>query len=74
MFLPVGKNLLAGLKQRPALTPHPTPQPYGIQAHATHKFVGSLCIPLGEGAVVGEFMNHTTAGEGDIKGAVVLGA
>ena len=56
MFLPVGKNLLAGLKQRPALTPHPTP------------------LPLGEGAVVGEFMNHTTAGEGDIKGAVVLGA
>ncbi|MBO6180605.1 hypothetical protein J6O86_02850, partial [bacterium] len=59
--MPVGKNLLAGLKQRPTLIP----QPYGIQAHATHKFVGSLCIPLGEGAVVGEFMSHTTAGEGE---------
>ncbi|MBO6180060.1 hypothetical protein J6O86_00040 [bacterium] len=54
--MPVGKNLLAGLKQRPALTPQPT-----------H-------LPLGEGAVVGEFMSRTTAGEGDIKGAVVLGA
>jgi len=29
---------------------------------------------LGEGAVVGEFMSRTTAGEGEIKGAVVLGA
>jgi len=47
VFLPVGKNLLAGLKQRPALTPHPTP------------------LPMGEGAVVGEFMSRTTAGEGE---------
>jgi len=52
VFLPIGKNLIAGLKQRPALTPH----------------------PLGEGAVVGEFMSRTTAGECEIKGAVVLGA
>ena len=56
MFLPIDKNLIAGLKQRPALTPHPTP------------------LTLGEGAVVGEFMIHTTAGKGEIKGAVVLGA
>ena len=53
-------------EKRNGSTPHPTPQPYGIQAHATHKFVGSLCIPMGEGAVVCEFMSNTNAGEGRV--------
>ena len=51
-------------KQGDSLTPHPTPQPYGIQAHSTHKFVGSLCIPLGEGVNVSEHGERYIDGRG----------